>query len=589
MADGLSFDAAQAAAQRMAWLGASGSGKSYGCGRYVEQLHEAHVPVVVVDTVGIWPALRLHADGKKPGLPFVIIGGEHADVPLDLAGGKKLARFLVEQNASAVIDVSDHPPDERAPFLADLCEETLIAIKTHRRPRVFVFDEAQDIAPEKPARGEARMLKAVSALIRKGRNHLCGTVLLSQRPQDVSKTALNQTGNLFVGALFGKHERDAVRDWAGSKARSTLVDSQIKGLPELQPGEFFFWSPQWLKTYQRIQVLAKWTYDGSSSTPLTNAAKLDELAPVDVKALRALLKPQVIEQASDPTSPAGRRAAAPPGSPGPAVHRTDAPNGAPLMLQAEAEGLRRKVKELETTLMETRQDLIDQTYAVGHLLDSLEEAITGYRNQGIVQATALYATALESTNVPPAARLKGVTGPASQAVASQAAASQAAASQAPSSALDKPGRAILTVLAWQKGPISRTRLALLAGYSGKGGAFGNALSRLRTAGLLTGLGDLGITPAGRAAIGRVPMPPTGERLFEWWLSHPKVDKPMRLILATLHKAQRPLEADVLAVRAGYKPKTGAFGNALSRLRTLGLVSGKGRQPITLAEDLKATP
>lgn len=571
--DDLAFVPSEAAAQRMAWLGTSGSGKSYGCGRYVEQLHAAHVPVVVVDTVGIWPALRLAADGKSPGLPFVIIGGEHADVPLDLAGGKKLALFLVSENASAVVDVSDYPPDVRAPFLADLCEAVLIAVKTHRRPRVFVFDEAQDVAPEKPAKGESRMRSAVTALIRKGRNHLCGTVLLSQRPQDVSKAALNQVGNLFVGALFGKHERDAVRDWAGAKARSTVVDAQLKELPGLQPGQFFFWSPQWMQKYQRIQVLPKWTYDGSSSTPLTNSAKLDELAPVDVQALRALLRPDPEPEPVVPTGPVNRRAAGKQGLASAAVREPADPSDSS---HVEIMALREQLKELDIALMLARQELIDERHKARSLIDALHTAIDRY---GAPDA--------EPELVEP--RVQSLTPPI---VIDLTRPPVVDASKPPrlvpaSGELDKPARSILSVLAWQKGAIPRARLALLSGYSVNGGAFKNALSRSRVAGHLDGSTSIGITEAGRSAIGTVERPPTGARLFSWWLRHPKIDKPMRAILETLRNADGVLPSDVLRERGGFQPGAGNYKNALSRLRVLGLVYGKGKEPIALAADLRA--
>jgi hypothetical protein len=112
--DGGAFEALSFACQRFALISSSGGGKSYGCGRIVEDLARANVPQVVVDTVGIWPAIRLAADGKSPGLPFVVIGGEHADVPFVPERAGELARFILRNNASAVVDVSDLMPDERA-------------------------------------------------------------------------------------------------------------------------------------------------------------------------------------------------------------------------------------------------------------------------------------------------------------------------------------------------------------------------------------------------------------------------------------------------------------------------------------------
>jgi hypothetical protein len=57
----------------------------------VEQLHHAGQQVVVVDPKGDWTGNLSSADGKAPGLPFVIIGGERGHVPLEATGGEVVA------------------------------------------------------------------------------------------------------------------------------------------------------------------------------------------------------------------------------------------------------------------------------------------------------------------------------------------------------------------------------------------------------------------------------------------------------------------------------------------------------------------
>jgi hypothetical protein len=37
----------------------------------------------MVDSVGVWWGLHSSADGQHEGLPMVVMGGEHGDVPLD--------------------------------------------------------------------------------------------------------------------------------------------------------------------------------------------------------------------------------------------------------------------------------------------------------------------------------------------------------------------------------------------------------------------------------------------------------------------------------------------------------------------------
>jgi len=64
-------------------VGLRGSGKTE-CGVVLAEEAVAHgVPVVAIDPTGVWYGMRSSRDGKGPGLPFYVFGGEHADVPLE--------------------------------------------------------------------------------------------------------------------------------------------------------------------------------------------------------------------------------------------------------------------------------------------------------------------------------------------------------------------------------------------------------------------------------------------------------------------------------------------------------------------------
>lgn len=573
LADDLTMDAAAAAAQRMAWLGTSGSGKSYGCGRYVEQLHAANIPVLIVDTVGIWPALRLSADGKKAGLPFVIVGGEHSDVPIDLARGSELARFLISQNASAVIDVSDYDPQERAPFVADLCNALLMEMKVKaiRRPRVVVFDEAQDVAPQVPGKGEARMCKAVSGLIRKGRNHLCGTVLLSQRPADVSKSALNLAGNLFVGAMFAKHERQAVRDWAGAKARSAAVEEQLKDLPELQPGEFFFWSPQWLRVYQRIRVLPKWTFDGSSSTPIDASAELGKLAPVDVKALRALLTPAAapVHPPTGSAVPAAVRAAARKGG-GPASPAPDRGSELHIVEQLRV-GLEQRVQELEKTLTLTRDALADELAAsrrAAELYATVRRAVDAYVDSSPRIASAPLAMQVKGPGITQKGRT--VADPEVERVAAQ-------------TSTNEYRSALLDTIATY-GPLDRTRLSILSGKSKSSTTFASAIRSLVAGRFITDeAGMMAATAHGRRECPGTPLP-TGRALYGHWKA--KLTPYEAETFEAIAKVKAGLTRAELAERTGHSASSTTFAAAIRRLKAMGLAFEADGRRIALLEHVR---
>src|SRR5437879_6374113 len=103
---GLALPADEAATQKYAFIGRSGSGKSYAAARLIELLLEFGVQVVILDWVGIWWSLRVAADGKRPGFQNVyVFGGEHADVPLEETSGAMMADLVVDKHISVVIDM----------------------------------------------------------------------------------------------------------------------------------------------------------------------------------------------------------------------------------------------------------------------------------------------------------------------------------------------------------------------------------------------------------------------------------------------------------------------------------------------------
>jgi hypothetical protein len=138
--------------------------------------------------------------------------------------------------------------------------------------------------------------------------------------------------------------------------------------------------------------------------------------------------------------------------------------------------------------------------------------------------------------------------------------------------LNKAERAIMGVLAMyrHKKPRSKTAIAIQAGYAVGGGGFNNALSSLRTKGLIEGNNPVLLTEKGKR-IGPFPAPLFGQALADYWQRElPKAEREILRVLT----ASRDMNYDkaTLARHTGYEPSGGGFNNALSRLRTLGLIS-----------------
>jgi hypothetical protein len=70
--------------------------------------------------------------------------------------------------------------------------------------------------------------------------------------------------------------------------------------------------------------------------------------------------------------------------------------------------------------------------------------------------------------------------------------------------------------------------------------------------------------------------PVGEALLAHWLRQPQLGKAERSILSVVYGAGgRALSKEEIGAATEYEPTGGGFNNALSRLRTLGLIEGKG--------------
>src|SRR3954447_21040619 len=88
-------------------LAKKGAGKSNAAVVMAEEMYDAGVPWVAVDPKGDWWGLRSSGDGKGPGLPIVVFGGRHGDVPLEPTAGNLIADLVLAERLTCVLDVSE--------------------------------------------------------------------------------------------------------------------------------------------------------------------------------------------------------------------------------------------------------------------------------------------------------------------------------------------------------------------------------------------------------------------------------------------------------------------------------------------------
>ncbi|MEW6212849.1 MAG: DUF87 domain-containing protein [Acidobacteriota bacterium] len=273
-----------AVTQTFAVLAKRGVGKSYLAAVIAEEMLKANIHIVIVDPVGVFWGLRASADGRGPGLPIIILGGEHSDVPLEETAGTLIADLTVDERISSVLDLSLFRKSQQTRFMTDFCERLY---HRNREPLHLILDEGDSFAPQRPMPGEQRLLGAVEDLVRRGRARGIGMTLTTQRAAVINKNVLTQTETLIALRTIAPQDRNAIDEWIKVHGTPEQRDTLMTSLASLPIGTAWIWSPGWLDVFQKIQVRARETFD-SSATPKAgrSVAPPRKLADVDLSSLR---------------------------------------------------------------------------------------------------------------------------------------------------------------------------------------------------------------------------------------------------------------------------------------------------------------
>ncbi|MEA2677188.1 MAG: hypothetical protein QOJ81_1329 [Chloroflexota bacterium] len=556
-----------AVTQAMAILARRGAGKTYTGSVIVEEAIGAGVPVVVLDPTGAWWGLRSSVDGEKPGLPVVIFGGDHGDVPLEPTAGAVLADLVLEHPAAYVLDLSgllSKAAEQR--FAADFLERLYRAKKRETGPLLVVVDEADVFAPQRPGPEQTRTLGALESIVRRGRIKGLGCLLITQRAAVLNKNVLTQTEVLIVMQTTGPQDRTAIDAWIEGNGTAEERAQVMSSLASLERGEAWVWSPSFLRILQRVRIRARKTFD-SSRTPEPGETAIAPVAfaRVDLDKLGARIAATIEKQKADDPKELRRRiaelerqAAAKPMS-----------DGAPL----EVARLRQELDEAreEIDLLTATKELL--TEGIGYVADRVSGHVDDLR-------------ALLTPNVRKGGPSHEPRQPARVAQPIQKA--QPASSERPivrrepvatassgEVSLKPAERAVLNALAQYPAGRSKVQAALLSGYSSTSGGFFGALAALRRYGYIEGTSEqLRITDVGRDALGSWDPLPTGRDLLDYWKAKLKPAEAGVLHVLVSAWPDTMAKTDV-AAQAGYSATSGGFFGALAKLRKLDLIEGDG--------------
>lgn len=286
--------------EKLAWLGRTGSGKTYGAMKLAELMLDANAQVGVIDPVGVWQALRVPVKKGQTAYPVYVFGGLYGDLPLEpnASAGALVADIVTDNHIPFVLDVSQWIPSEQQRFVCAFIGRLFQRRKAAPAAMHLFVEECQEFAPQNPQGSEIDTLHVFQRLWKLGRNFGFGGSLISQRPQEINKKLLNMTGTMFCFQMTGPQERDAVKKWVVDAGVASDITSM---LPRLERGHAHVERVE-DNFSAEIAILPRVTADLSSTPKVgAGAAAKRELSPIDVERVSVALAATIEEQkANDP-------------------------------------------------------------------------------------------------------------------------------------------------------------------------------------------------------------------------------------------------------------------------------------------------
>jgi Intein splicing domain len=539
------------------------SGKTTLAAVFAEEVTKVGQRFCAIDLKGDWYGLKSTADGKGDGIPVIIFGGEHQDVPLEDGAGAFIGETVAGLGQSCVLDLEHLSKGKQVRFLAAFFESLY---DRNRDPLLLLLDEGQRYAPQRPFDpDQAKCLGAVEDIVKLGRKHGIGPVILTQRGSSLNKEVSELCDMLVAFRTPGPLDQDRVKDWLdanATKAQRDEVMGQLSGLPT---GTAVFASghPD-LKIFGVYPVRRRETFD-SSATPKVGQRRKEpkRLARPDLDELRTKMAAAIERQKADDPKELRHRILelerAIKAKPALIATKTERVE-VPIFDKAAFDELKREVSEQITLALSNTKGALHV-----YMCKAMQKAGATTGLAGAPRPALQAPTRTPSTEPKPEHR-----------------------SPAPSDGevrLGRCERALLVAFAQRHpAPSSASQVAILSGYSLTSSGFQNALSALRKAALIEGYGSMAITSEGLAAAGEVPTMPTGMERVAFWQN--KLGRCEAAILGVLAKAYpNPIDRSALAHMAGYSETSSGFQNALSTLRTLEFIEGKMGQPLQARQEL----
>lgn len=469
---------------RAAFIANSGGGKSHALRTIIEQSGDK-VQWIVIDPEGEYSSLR-------EMFPNMLLIGKDGEMPVNLKSAKLLARWIMENRVSTIIDLYGLL-DLRAQWVAEFINALISLPRDLWSPVIVAVDEAHRLAPETPTgnRQEKENLyqsrKAIITLADSGRKQSRGAVIASQRVSKMASDARAELRNRFVGLTVQDLDRDRAGDDLGfSKA-------QARQLRDLKAGQFYVYGPALVG----IQGIEKVQFDlPKTKHPRPGTHQKLEIPPAS-DALRRLVDsmgdlPKQAEEEVNTLNTATRRI----------TELENQLRARPIQVQPKIERVTERIevpvfKNGDLASLENVVKLISENGAqsvnLGNQLVAVAREL-GQTMQSVMRYKPSAPTAQTSPTQKPARIIQNGDSP-----------------------LRGGERLILIATAQYPGGVTREQLTILSGY--KRSSRDTYIQRLQARGLVTATRDrITATQQGIEVLGNDYEPlPTGQALIDYWM------------------------------------------------------------------------
>lgn len=287
-----------ALAQHIAIVGKTGSGKTITNKKVIEELVRRGERVCILDPIksDYW-GLTLSADGKRPGLPFDILGGPREHVPLHAGAGAAIAELVARGSLRhSILDMAGFGPGGHFEFFVDFAP---VLMRRMKGVVYLVMEEAHMFAPkERSGIGkEAMSIYHAKALATAGRSTGVVLIVTTQRTQALHNAMLGSCDTMIAHRLTAPADQEPVLKWFKANADKEKTEAIKGSIASLRKGEAWVFSGD-AGLFERRQIPMIDTFDNTATPDSSSDRSKVRTPPVDKDRLRAIIG-EAVKEAED--------------------------------------------------------------------------------------------------------------------------------------------------------------------------------------------------------------------------------------------------------------------------------------------------